>query len=247
MEKQEKNTENLVIGLGDIGQAIYSILDNTDSYTDVKVIDLNKNIQDVIDCCKYMWVCFPYSENFVDEVRKYQEIYKPEITIIFSTVAIGTIEKISNAVHAPIEGRHPSLKYYIESWEFIVSYNDKNILEIAKKVFNKYFDLGRITFVQNTKTTEICKLLSTLNYGVNIEFSRFAADMFKKHGCDYTFFKSYNSRYNKLYDCSTKFRRYILDPPEGPITGHCIVPNAEILRRSEDDNVFINIVCESGE
>ena len=48
---------------------------------------------------------------------------------------------------------------------------------------------------------------------------------------DFELLKEFDRDYNKLYHelGENWAQRYILDPPEGKIGGHCLVPNAKLL------------------
>ena len=87
---------NLVIGMGEVGKAIQQIL-GCDS--------INSNFDNLKDY-DTIHICFPYSDEFIEQVKSYQETYKPSLTIVHSTVPVGTCKKLG-AVHSPIRGIHP--------------------------------------------------------------------------------------------------------------------------------------------
>ena len=74
----------LIIGGGEIGK---SLLDVLDKQYECCVID--KGDEAHLDY-EIMHVCFPYSENFVEQVIQYQQLYHPKYTVIHSTVPVGT-------------------------------------------------------------------------------------------------------------------------------------------------------------
>jgi len=53
-----------------------------------------------------MHICIPYSDDFIGIVKRYNEVYKPKLIIIHSTLKVGTTIKLVNdkvpCVHSPI-------------------------------------------------------------------------------------------------------------------------------------------------
>jgi len=224
-----------ILGYGEIGQAITRFMEQC-TELDIAIEDPMyklhppKNAKFDFTC-----ICIPYSDTFVKIVLK--ELDKTSKIIIFSTVPIGTTEQIPNAVHIPIEGKHPDLMDSLANWEFFMGYNDTQYLYDYIGFFE---GIGKVvTAVNNTRTTEACKLLSTLMYGVNIEFYRFAEDVLKKNKSNSKVFQHYNRAYNQLYEHLgyVGIKRYILEYPEGEIGGHCVIPNAKFI-----EGVFPDIV-----
>jgi len=83
-------------------------------------------------------------------------------------------------------------------------------------------------------TTEIGKLLDTSYYGLVIAWHGEMKRLCDKYKIDFgkavaDFNKTYNEGYTKLG--KKNVIRPILYPPKGGIAGHCIVPNAKILRK----------------
>src|SRR3990167_3215062 len=78
----------LIIGAGEVGSSLRRVLE---PYYNVEVVD--KEPIDIAEHPEIMHICFGYSDNFVEEVRGYQEKYKPQYTVIHSSVPIGTSRK----------------------------------------------------------------------------------------------------------------------------------------------------------
>lgn len=215
----------MIIGMGEIGKAIKGITGDTQSY-DAK--DGDKLIFDVQP--QVLHICFPYGNNFVELVEWYRTAIKPEHTVIWSTVPIGTTKRIKGAVHSPVEGKHPDLELSIRYMERWIGYNDKE----EGLFFNGYFrDLGlRTRMVENSDCTEALKLLSTTEYGINIEFARYKKRVADEIGMDYELTKEFNREYNSLYNnlgMAKRFQKFVLDAPKGSKGGHCVTPNARLL------------------
>lgn len=222
----------LILGFGEVGQGVYQAIKK---YHDVDYYDSvagkSVNLKDKYDI---LLVCFPYSEGFVDSVNEYQNIYDANAVIIFSTVPIGTTSQIKNAVHSPVEGKHPYLASSMGKFRrFVGGYNGHAIKFFIEAGFEyKCFP--------KPETTELLKLQSTTNYGINIEYAREVKKTCDKYSIDYEAVKEYNRAYNKLYE-GTNYKRYILDPPDGKIGGHCILSNIPLFKK-DFDNGFIKIL-----
>lgn len=215
---------NLILGFGEIGKAVESLVGNA------YVVDLDPMDAIPPEPIEAMHICFPFSETFIREISRYADMFKPDHVIIWSTVPISTTKRIMRAVHSPVEGKHPDLALSIETMERWIGYNDK----VEGQWFKNYFtDLGlKVKLVENSDFTEALKLLSTTEYGINIEFARYKKHVADELGMDYELTKEWNLEYNKLYKSlglEKKYQKFVLDAPEGPKGGHCVTPNAQIL------------------
>lgn len=210
----------IIVGYGEIGKALETVFS---PFHEISVCDIGYT-SDWKDC-DILLVSIPYSDKFVEIVEKYQDRYKPKATIIFSTVAIGTTSGIKNAVHSPVEGKHPELAESIKSMRRWVGGENEDVLAFLK------IAKMDVIVVKEPEFTEFLKLRSTSKYGINIEFARYEKSVCDSIGMDFILIKEFDCDYNHLYRKMgiRKFQRYILDPPEGEIGGHCIVPNAKIL------------------
>lgn len=221
--------ECLLVGYGKVGQAIYDIFND---YHNIKIIDTSKKFDEMrydLNAKAYnipdeynfdiLLVCFPYSNDFVEAVKEYINKYKIKATIVFSTVQIGTTRQIHNAVHCPIEGRHPAIIEYIKNFQFFMGgYN-----ELAYNFFRQ--SLKYPILCQNSEHTETLKLVSTSFFGVLLEYISYIQAICNNVGMSYNDFLMYTVNYNL---------RLLLTPPSfyftyNNVAGHCIVPNAKLL------------------
>ena len=178
-----------------------------------------------------MHVCFPYSEKFIDEVKTYQEKYKPKYTIIHSTVPMGTSRKCT-ALHSPIRGIHPQLADGIK--QFVKFIGGEEASEVAD-----YFRKAnlRVMLFDKSETTEAMKLWDTQYYLECIRFAQRVKRYCDKHGLNYSdVYRLPNRDYNESYTIlgHPEFVRPILEPiMTDKIGGHCLSPNEELLKLSE--------------
>jgi hypothetical protein len=224
-------SKTLLLGYGEIGKAVYELLKK---FHEIDIVDLKQEqVSRPMEDNDILLVTIPYSDKFVQTVQQYQDKIKPKATIIFSTVAIGTC-RLLNAVHSPIEGKHPKL---LDSLKIMKRWVGGNNTEVNKFFWNAGI---KVMQVPNPEFTEFLKLRSTSLYGVNIEFARYSKEVADKLEMPFELVKEFDSDYNELYSSLglTQFQRYILDAPVGKIGGHCVRENSIILDE-QYPNVFL--------
>ena len=231
---------SLIIGNGQIGRAVREVITAND---EVITYDKNDDNFEFKVNPDILHICFPYSEKFIEEVKWYIQGVKPWHVIIWSTVPIGTTKKIRGAVHSPVEGTHPRLARSIKNSVKWIGANDEGETEFFERYFKDLFI--RTKLVNSSDFTEALKLLSTTEYGVNIEFARYKKRVADAINMNYELTKEWNQHYNKLYhnlgiDWAQK---YVLDAPVGPKGGHCVTPNAQLLYEQYPDEL-VKIVGE---
>lgn len=221
--------KSIVIGAGQIGLAVAEVVARTD---EVIIYDSkNYNEPPILKGVDVIHICFPYieEETFLEAVNNYIQKYQTRHVVIWATVAIGITKKIHGAVHSPVEGRHPKLASSIKAMTRWVGYNSSDDAAFFEPYF-KNLQLGT-RFVPSSNFTEFLKLRSTSKFGINLVWADYEASVARELGMDFRMIKDFDVDYNKLYHNIGMdwAQRYILDPPEGKIGGHCVVPNAELL------------------
>ena len=112
----------LVVGFGEVGHSLFELLKKSRKF-DVYGLDIDKEkmkkIQqdDLPKKVDILHVCYRCSnqEDFAETTMNYIRQFKPELTIINSTVPPGTTEKVhklsgSQIAHSPIRGMHTSIE-----------------------------------------------------------------------------------------------------------------------------------------
>lgn len=221
MKKMAFASEHLVIGLGEVGSAIAKILE-------CDGIDVNNHAPQ--KSYRFLHICIPYSENFLKIVEDYQYQYSPDYTVIHSTVPMRTTRMILGAVHSPVFGVHPNLEKGIRT--FTKYFGGKNARICAEPFVEKGIKCEYTIFPEST---EVLKLYDTLQFGINILIEKEIHDVCKENKLDFDLVytranKNYNEGYEKLG--YPEYKKYILKHIEGPIGGHCILSNAELLNTS---------------
>lgn len=227
----EKSTIG-VLGIGEVGRAIAAIFSE-------KFNVLKKDLKfDQIKSSKIysLHVCLPYNNKFEDIVLNQIKKNRPRIVIIHSTVMPGTSEKIfrktkTPIVHSPVMGAHPNLEKDIKNFVKIIGPVNEKSADLAKDHFTKVAIKTQI--FNNSLESEIGKLLDTSYYAWNILFNKLAWNICSKKKVDYeNVYSEFNKIYNEGYKKSRpNVIRPILNYQPGPIGGHCVVPNAQILNK----------------
>lgn len=214
-----------ILGYGEVGQAIAKF------YKNPKIKDLNRD--DGLKGVEILHICLPWGKNFVKVVKKEIKKIKPKLTIIHSTIPVGTTKKIDRmVVHSPIRGVHPYLYEGIKTFVKYIGADNKKAGRLAKRHLES---LGIKTKVfYPSITTEIGKLLDTSYYGLCIVWHGEMKKLCDKYKIDFEkavtdFNQSYNEGYKKLE--KTNVIRPVLYSPKGGIKSHCICENAEILKK----------------
>ena len=227
-------TTHLVIGLGQIGTAIQTVLkENADN--EVEGIDLRIPHTPNYAFYNFVHICFPCADRdrFVQEVGRYCKRCGNEntVAIIHSTVPLGTTRLIGDgAVHSPCRGIHPNL---VPGLKTFTKYFGGDDVEATYKAASEFAAVGiHVNVTDKAENTEALKLWDTTIFGVEIILEKEIHAYCEKHKLDYDFVywdarHDYNEGFEALGD--PRFRQCCLDHMPGPIGGHCVVPNAKLL------------------
>lgn len=223
-ERKMNKSKHLIIGAGEVGHALYKVL--SPHYV-IAIIDKDQEVLGAVDL---LHICFPYSETFIEDVKNYQEKYKPKYTVIHSTVPVGTSRECS-AVHSPIRGIHPNLEGGIRTFiKYIGGAGASDVADYFRRAGIK------VCLYDTPEATEALKLFDTEYYRHVIEFAHRVKTYCDKHNLSfhevYTLGnQTYNEGYTQLGH--PEFVRPVLQPIMKPIGGHCLVPNSELIKLSE--------------
>jgi UDP-N-acetyl-D-mannosaminuronate dehydrogenase len=221
-----------ILGYGEIGKAVARF------YKKPQIKDLNRD--DELKGVDILHICIPWSDKFIEIVVSEIKNIQPSLTIIHSTVATGTTKEINNrlsaelkkVVHSPVRGVHPNL---FEGIKTFVKYIGAEDLKTGKVAEEHLKSLGIKTKIFTpSNTTELGKLLDTTYYGVIIAWHGEMAKMTEELGVDFEkavtdFNQTYNEGYARL-NKSNVIRPVLYPPSAEGIGGHCVIPNAEILK-----------------
>ena len=225
--KQENTV--VVIGLGEVGQPLLDCLSEHYPAVGVDLLLPAKPIGKV----NILHVCYPFEINdFVGETACYIKLFKPEVTVINSTVAIGTTREIAlrtgtAVVHSPVRGKHACMRAELSRYTKFVGAMDAG----AGKCVAAHFEgAGLKTKVLTTpEASELSKLTETTYFGLLIAWAQEVERYCDQAGASYEDIVSFYEEIS--FFPSTKYSA-------GIIGGHCVMPNIEILRRFDDSQIL---------
>ena len=209
-------TRHLVIGAGEVGTALHTVL-NTRDVCEIRDVDPIDYRADVIH------IAFPWSDAFVEHVQRYAAEHGAELVVVHSTVPVGTCDA-NGWVHSPVRGRHPNLVGGLR--KFVKHFGGLGAHEAALH----WPGWSRVhTFARDTEAGKIWELIQ---YGVQIRVEKAIHAWCAENNVDFDivyteFADTYNDGYTQLgeYD----FVRPVLKHMPGPIGGHCVVQNASMI------------------
>lgn len=218
----------LIAGNGEVGSALARVLS---CYNPV-IIDKEWMSEDISgQTFDILHICFPWSNDFEYDVKEYQKIFKPKHTVIHSTVAVGTSRQLG-AIHSPIRGQHQDLEGGIRTFvKFIGGEQSSEVADYFRRVGIK------ICLFDKSETTEAMKLFDTEYFRVCIEFTHRVKKYCDEHELNFTeVYKIANITYNEGYEKlgRSDYVRPVLEPIMGKLGGHCLSPNKELIKLSED-------------
>ena len=211
--------KHLIIGHGEVGQGLHKVLGKAVFFDNSEKSTWHAEPVDVVH------ICIPYSSHFAEIVASYMEY--ADLIIVHSSVPVGTCDELG-VVHSPIRGVHPHLAKGIKT--FVKYFGGKN----AKKAAKIFSDLGLKTRVfKEARTSEALKLWDTTQYGRLIMLEKEIHTWCVKNKIDFNeIYTKANQDYNEGY---VKLGRPEVVRPwlkhmEGPIGGHCVMPNSKLLK-----------------
>jgi len=222
--------KQLIVGWGEIGKAIGSILSKNNIPFDYH--DLKESTATNEHEYSFCHVAIPYNDKFDESVQRSIDTFKPEYVIIHSTISPDSkIAYKENVVISPIKGVHPNLEEGIMTFEKYIGGNIKAI-NAASLLYKK---LGIKAHVVSAKEAIYAKLLSTQYYGINICYADYVNKICQKEGISFNnVYTEWNHQYNEGYKKlgMDNVIRPVLYPPKEKIFGHCIAQNTEIIEKN---------------
>ena len=210
----------LVVGLGEVGNPLLAILSQYHRAIGVDIALPAERIEHV----DVMHICYPFEiRDFVGETVCYIDRFKPALTIINSTVGVGTTRNVAertsaDVVHSPVRGKHMRMQ---EEMHYYTKFIGALEATAARKAARHFESSGfKTRILSSPETTELGKLTETTYFGVMIAWAQAVERYCDRVGTDYHEVVS-------LYD-EVKFFPPVKYFP-GIIGGHCVMPNIEIL------------------
>lgn len=212
----------VVVGLGEVGKPLFDLISRHRCAVGVDIAPPQQEIEQA----ETLHVCYPFQiRDFVGETARYIEMFKPKVTIINSTVAVGTTRLIADrtgtaVVNSPIRGKHVRM---LEDLCKYIKFVGSTIPAAARHAAAHFESLGlRTKILSSPEATELAKLTETTYFGLMIAWAQELERYCDRTGADY---EEVISFYEEI-----KFFPPVKYFP-GIIGGHCVMPNIDILRK----------------
>jgi UDP-N-acetyl-D-mannosaminuronate dehydrogenase len=219
----------VVVGLGEVGRPLFEFLSGRYPVIGVDITPPSEPIGKV----DILHVCYPFEiKDFVGETARYIEVFKPTLTVIHSTVGVGTTRAIAQrtntaVVHSPVRGKHARMLEELRSYTKFVGAIDP---ASGKRAAEHFESAGlRTKILSAPEATEVAKLTETTYFGLMIAWAQEVERYCDQAGQSYEEIVSF-------YEEIAFFPRTKYFP--GVIGGHCVMPNIEILRKFDDSSLL---------
>jgi len=217
-----KKGKTLVVGLGEVGGALAEVLERTGP-----VLKHDIEAREFRDPIEVMHLCVPFSssEQFVEMALSYLERFKPELTIVNSTVLPGTTRVLARrsgrlVAYSPVRGKHVRMVLDLLRYNKFVAACEQDTVRRAEEHFRQ---VGvKTQRIDRPETLELAKLAETTYFGVLIAFAQELNRYAAAAGADY----EQAVRFFEEVDFLPRTRY-----SPGFIGGHCVIPNINLLRR----------------
>lgn len=217
----KKTGKVAVAGLGEVGKPLFDLVSRHYEVVGVDISPVER-----VERADILHVCYPFEiDDFPGVTARYIDLFKPALTIVNSTVAVGTTRAIAErtgaaVVHSPIRGKHARMLDELQAYTKFVGGIDPETGDAAARHFQS---LGlRTRVLASPEATELAKLSETTYFGVLIAWAQEIERYCDQSGVSYDEVVSF---YNEI--------QYL--PPvtyvPGIIGGHCVMPNIKILKQ----------------
>jgi hypothetical protein len=242
--------KTLIIGAGEVGKALKQVIEkHHETYLkDLEPLELGG--------VQVLHICYPEHDGFVKTTQSYIDHYKPNLTIINSSISVGTSNNFDDkVVYSPIRGRHNRFDAFgkrVQGLEFDIPCYTKFVFGNlpSRKMAEIYFkECGMDCYsysCDNRSDGEVLKLLSNIHMGVEIAWRQEVERILKHYGVSSNLYENWERTYNQGYQkCGDGHLIRPLMKPD-PIGGHCILPCTKILSKQFPSKIF-DFVMESNE
>ena len=251
----------LVVGLGEIGSTVFTVLKQSQKFRLYGIDFDKKKMQD----CKtteppndsnidVLQVCIPAEDKikFVQIAKSYIEKYEPKLTVINSTVPIGTTMELYKqcgglVAHSPCRGVHKNKEYMVKEFRRWTKYVGGATLE-AGKAAEEHFKLAGLKTKQlaNCTDTEFAKLFETTYRTWMIVFFQKMQRLAREYNAVNPDLKiDFDETVDFIEDTHRKRHdRPVMFP--NIIGGHCLLPNSKLML-SKFEPEMLKLIIESND
>jgi UDP-N-acetyl-D-mannosaminuronate dehydrogenase len=232
----KKKAKIVVVGLGEVGKPLFELISK---YHDVTGVDISP--APAPGKTEVLHICYPYQiKDFIGETARYIEYFKPEVTVINSTVGIGTTRMVAErtgaaVVNSPVRGKHARMLEEMQVYTKFVGAMTREAGELAASHFESVGLKAKV--LASPEASELAKLTETTYFGLMIAWAQEVERYCDRTGQDY---KEVVSFYDEI-----KFFPSVKYFP-GIIGGHCVMPNIEILQKF-DHSLLLDAIQASNQ
>src|SRR6516165_2322917 len=231
-----KSNKIIVAGLGEVGKPLFELISRHHDTIGMDVAPVH-----VAGDVDILHVCYPYQiVDFIGETARYISRFKPAMTVINSTVAVGTSRALAErtgakVVNSPVRGKHARMFEDLRMYTKFIGAFDTASGDLASKHFES---VGLKTkTLSSPEAAELAKLTETTYFGLMIAWAQEVERYADQTGASYDEIVSY-------------YEEIGFFPPvkytSGVIGGHCVMPNIELLRTMVDSQI-LNAIKASNE
>lgn len=219
----------MVVGLGEIGKPLLEVISKHHKTVGVDVAPPLEPPGDI----DVMHVCYPFKINdFIGQTARYIKQYNPKLTVIHSTVAVGTTRAVAEqtgatVVNSPVRGKHTRMAADLLRYDKFVGGLDAASAERAARHFESVGMKTRV--LSSCEATELAKLTETTYFGVIIAWAQEVERYCDQFGLNYDEVVS-------IYEEVPFFPPVKYFP--GVIGGHCVMSNIEILSQLNPSDIL---------
>jgi len=235
------NEKDLVIGLGEIGTPILQL---TSKATLTVGYDLNEKLMDKKKFKKYeelethfLHICIPFTKDFILNVIKLREQFKPKGIVIHSTISPGTTKNLQSKLSIPViysatRGVHKRMLHDLK--RYTKFYSVEPNAPSANWVSSEYTKLMKKCGVKVKKMStpislELAKIVvDTSYYGWLINYAQLSNMIAIQNKVDY----------DEMWSFADEIHKYLGNRPKmfpGFIGGHCVIPNLDLMNNETLD------------
>jgi UDP-N-acetyl-D-mannosaminuronate dehydrogenase len=225
----------IVAGLGEVGNPLLQILRRTYECAGVDVASVEINRP-----CSVLHICYPFQiPDFVGTTVSYIKKYQPALTIIGSTLGVGTTRKVQErvatpVVYSPVRGKHAKMEQDMLHYQkFVAGFDPPSAQRAAEHFAGAGF---KVATFRTPEVGEISKLVETTWLGVLIGWAQEVERMAVQCGGSY---EEVNAFIKEI-----SFLPSHVFP--GRIGGHCVMSNIAVLREKVSSKL-LDAVVESNE
>lgn len=218
----------VVVGLGEVGKPLFELFSGQHD-----VIGVDISPARPLKKTDVLHVCYPFQiKDFVGETARYIEQFNPDLTVINSTVGIGTTRKVAErtgaaVVNSPVRGKHSRM---LDEMKMYTKFVGAMTPEAGEQAARHFESVGLKTRILGSpEATELAKLTETTYFGLMIAWAQEVERFCERAGADYHEVVS-------IYD-EIKFFPPVKYFP-GVIGGHCVMPNIEILKKFNHSQIL---------